>query len=143
MDADAVVVGAGPNGLVAANVLADAGWDVVLLEAAAVPGGGVRSADIAAPGFRADLCSAFYPFAACSPILSGLELERHGLVWRHAPAVLAHVLPDGRSVLLHRDPLRTADKDGPDIGALPLGAEPWGLGVNGRIGLFAGRKGPR
>ncbi|BCJ76354.1 FAD-dependent oxidoreductase [Catellatospora sp. IY07-71] len=109
MDADAVVVGAGPNGLVAANVLADAGWDVVLLEAAAVPGGGVRSADIAAPGFRADLCSAFYPFAACSPILSGLELERHGLIWRHAPAVLAHVLPDGRAVLLHRDPLRTAE----------------------------------
>ncbi|MCT2587844.1 NAD(P)-binding protein, partial [Actinophytocola sp. S1-96] len=42
--ADAVVVGAGPNGLVAANVLADAGWDVLVLEAAEVPGGAVRTA---------------------------------------------------------------------------------------------------
>ncbi|MEV4410820.1 NAD(P)/FAD-dependent oxidoreductase [Catellatospora sp. NPDC049609] len=107
--ADAVVVGAGPNGLVAANMLADAGWDVVLLEAAATPGGAVRSAEIAAPGFRADLCSAFYPFAACSPVISGLRLTDHGLRWRHAEAVLAHVLPDGRAALLWGDPERTAE----------------------------------
>ena len=37
------------------------------------------------------------------------------------------------------DPLRGADKDAPDAGALPLGAEPWGVGVNGRIPLFGGR----
>ena len=66
---DAVVVGAGPNGLVAANLLADAGWSVVVLEATEHPGGAVRSAaDHPAPGFTADLFSAFYPLAAASPV---------------------------------------------------------------------------
>src|SRR3954471_13932412 len=104
---DAVVVGAGPNGLVAANLLADAGWDVLVLEATSAPGGSVRTAEITAPGFRNDLCSAFYPLGAASPVLTELELERHGLRWRHAPAVLAHVLPDDRSVVLSRDIERT------------------------------------
>jgi phytoene dehydrogenase-like protein len=105
---DAVVVGAGPNGLVAANVLADAGWDVLVLEAQDEPGGAVRTAEITAPGFRNDLCSAFYPLGAASPVLAELALEEHGLRWRHAPAVLAHVLPDDRHVLLSRDLDRTA-----------------------------------
>lgn len=102
-DVDAVVIGAGPNGLVAANMLADAGWRVVVCEAADVPGGGVRSAEVAAPGYSSDLCSAFYPLGAASPALLDLELERHGLRWRHAPAVLAHVFPDGRHATLFRD----------------------------------------
>ncbi|HEU5475524.1 MAG TPA: NAD(P)/FAD-dependent oxidoreductase [Actinophytocola sp.] len=106
---DAVVIGAGHNGLVAANLLADAGWDVLVLEAAEAPGGAVRTAEITAPGFRSDLCSAFYPLAAASPVLTGLGLQRYGLRWRHAPEVLAHVLPDGRSVLLSRDIERTAE----------------------------------
>jgi phytoene dehydrogenase-like protein len=102
-DTDAVVIGAGPNGLVAANVLADAGWRVLVLEAADQPGGAVRSAELVAPGFVSDLCSSFYPLAAASPALLDLELERYGLRWRHAPAVLAHVFPDGRHVRLSRD----------------------------------------
>jgi phytoene dehydrogenase-like protein len=106
--ADAVVIGAGPNGLVAANVLADAGWSVLVLEAAGEPGGAVRSGELTVPGFSHDLCSAFYPLAAASPVIIELELERHGLRWRHSPAVLAHVFPDGRHVLLSRDLDRTA-----------------------------------
>ncbi|GIG68752.1 hypothetical protein Pen01_50470 [Phytomonospora endophytica] len=70
MTSDAVVVGAGHNGLVAANVPADAGWDVTVLEASQRPGGGVRSAEITAPGFHSDLCSALYPFAAASPVFA-------------------------------------------------------------------------
>lgn len=100
-ECDAVVVGAGPNGLVAANALADAGWDVVLVEAQAEVGGAVRSAEVVAPGFVTDLFSAFYPLAAASPVIRDLELDRHGLVWRHAPDVLAHALPDGRAAVLH------------------------------------------
>ncbi|WP_181783227.1 FAD-dependent oxidoreductase, partial [Pseudonocardia pini] len=61
---DAVVVGAGHNGLVAANLLADAGWSVLVCEATDSPGGAVRSAEITAPGFVSDLFSAFYPLAA-------------------------------------------------------------------------------
>jgi phytoene dehydrogenase-like protein len=106
--ADAVVVGAGPNGLVAANALADAGWDVVVAEADDEVGGAVRSAEVTAPGFCNDLFSAFYPLAAASPVISGRGLEDFGLRWRHAPAVLSHVLDDGRSAVLSRDPAATA-----------------------------------
>jgi phytoene dehydrogenase-like protein len=105
---DALVVGAGHNGLVAANLLADAGWDVLVLEAADAPGGAVRSAGVTAPGHLNDLYSSFYPLGFASPVLRGLDLAAYGLTWRHAPRVLAHLLPDDRAVLLDRDPRRTA-----------------------------------
>ena len=105
---DAVVIGAGPNGLVAANALADAGWDVVVLEANDVVGGAVRSAEVTAPGFSTDLFSSFYPLAAASPIIRDLDLADHGLVWRHAPSVLAHVSTDGTDAVIHRAPEETA-----------------------------------
>jgi phytoene dehydrogenase-like protein len=106
---DAVVIGAGHNGLVAANLLADAGWEVLVLEATDRPGGSVRTAELTAPGFRNDLCSAFYPLGAASPVLRDLDLESYGLAWRHAPDVLAHVLPDDRCAVLSRDLDRTAE----------------------------------
>src|SRR3954452_3538906 len=105
---DAVVIGAGPNGLVAANALVDAGWEVLVLEAQDAPGGAVRTAEVTAPGFRNDLFSAFYPLAAASPVIRGLDLEHHGLRWVHAPRVLAHALDDGRAAVLHRSPQDTA-----------------------------------
>ena len=107
-DADAVVIGAGHNGLVAANVLADAGWRVVVLEATGAPGGAVHTAELTAPGYRSDLCSSFYPLAVASPAIRELGLESYGLRWRHAPAVLAHVFPDGRQVTISRDAADTA-----------------------------------
>ena len=100
---DAVVVGAGPNGLAAANHLADAGWSVLVLEAQPEVGGAVRSARDVHPDFVHDTFSSFYPLAAASPALLDLDLERYGVTWRHAPAVLGHPLPDGRWALLHRD----------------------------------------
>ncbi|AVT31995.1 FAD-dependent oxidoreductase [Plantactinospora sp. BC1] len=106
--ADAVVVGAGHNGLVAANLLADAGWDVLVLEATGEPGGAVRSAEVTAPGYLSDLYSAFYPLGYASPVLRRLRLDEHGLAWRHAPDVLAHLFPDDGAVLLNRDPEVTA-----------------------------------
>jgi len=105
---DAVVIGAGPNGLVAANVLADAGWSVLVLEAAPTPGGAVKSAEVTAPGFVNDLFSAFYPLAVASPVINELDLPRWGLQWAQAPVVVAHPTDDGRSALLHRDPRATA-----------------------------------
>jgi phytoene dehydrogenase-like protein len=101
---DAVVIGAGPNGLVAANHLADAGWSVHVLEGESSPGGAVRSAELTEPGFVHDVFSAFYPLAAASPALTSLDLERWGLRWRHAPLVLAHPsADDGRCVSLSRE----------------------------------------
>lgn len=105
---DAVIIGAGHNGLVAANLLADAGWTVVVLEAGDHPGGAVHSAPATAPGFINDMCSAFYPFAAASQIIGDLHLEDHGLTWRHAPHVLAHVFRDDSTAILDRDPATTA-----------------------------------
>lgn len=105
---DAVVIGAGPNGLVAANLLADAGWSVEVLEAQDEPGGAVRHDRGLDPEFTNDLFSAFYPLAAASPVLSGLHLEREGLRWSHAPRVLAHPLRDGRCAVLSRDLDETA-----------------------------------
>ncbi|MCU1594568.1 MAG: FAD-dependent oxidoreductase [Frankiales bacterium] len=100
---DAVIIGSGPNGLVAANILADRGWDVLVLEAQPTYGGAVKSAEVTAPGFVSDLFSSFYPLALGSPVLGHLKLEQHGLRWRHAPAVLAHPLQDGRTAVLSRD----------------------------------------
>lgn len=105
---DAVVIGAGPNGLVAANHLVDAGRSVLVLEAQSEPGGAVRSDRELHPDFVQDTFSAFYPLAAASPWIQGMRLEEHGLVWRHAPAVLGHPLPDGRWALQHRDRTITA-----------------------------------
>ena len=98
---DAVVVGAGPNGLVAANVLADAGWDVLVLEAQPEPGGAVRSGETARAGYVHDRFSSFYPLVEASPVMKELELERHGLRMRHAEAAVAHPLPDGRAAVIY------------------------------------------
>ena len=100
---DAVVVGAGPNGLVAANHLVDAGWSVLVLEAQPDVGGAVRSDRELHPDFVHDTFSAFYPLAAASENIRSFGLEKHGLTWVHAPAVLGNPLPGGEWALLHRD----------------------------------------
>ncbi|MFB6849165.1 phytoene desaturase family protein [Streptomyces sp. NPDC056373] len=117
---DAVVIGAGPNGLVAANVLADAGWHVEVLEEQPEPGGAVRHDRGVDPAFVNDLFSSFYPLAAASPVLAALRPEEHGLRWSHAPSVLAHPLTDGSCAVLDRNVDATAaslDAFGPGDGA--------------------------
>lgn len=100
---EAVVVGGGHNGLVAGILLADAGWDVVVLEEQDRVGGAIHSDRSVHADFVTDWYSAFYPLGAASPVLSKLDLDRCGLRWSHAPAVLAHVLPDNSCALLSRD----------------------------------------
>lgn len=105
---DAVVIGAGPNGLVAANLLADAGWEVLVLEAEDTPGGAVKSSELIEPGFTSDHFSAFYPLSVASPIIKGFELERFGLAWKTAPLVLAHPDPSGACPFISTDIDETA-----------------------------------
>lgn len=107
-DADAIVVGAGHNGLVAANLLAERGWRVLVLEQQPAPGGAVRSGELTEPGFTSDLCSAFHPLAVASPALRPLRLEEHGLRWRRAPVAVAHPQPGGACAALALDPGETA-----------------------------------
>lgn len=97
---DVVVIGAGPNGLVAANTLADAGLDVTVCEEQPEPGGAVRSGQITLPGYAHDLFSAFYPFAVASPAMQRLELERWGLRWRRAEFAVAHPTAEGPTAVL-------------------------------------------
>ena len=107
-DVDAIVIGAGHNGLVAANVLAEHGWRVLVLEAQPTPGGAVKSGELTEPGFTSDLFSAFYPLAVASPALRALELGHHGVRWRRAPLPVAHPQADGRCAVLSLDPDETA-----------------------------------
>jgi phytoene dehydrogenase-like protein len=111
---DAIVIGSGPNGLSAAIVLARAGRTVLLVEAARVVGGGLRSAELTLPGFVHDVCSAVHPMAVRSPVFGGMPLARHGLHWIEPPLMLAHPFDDGRAAVVHRSLARTAEELGGD-----------------------------
>ncbi|HEU5244007.1 MAG TPA: NAD(P)/FAD-dependent oxidoreductase [Gaiellaceae bacterium] len=113
---EAIVVGAGPNGLAAAIVLAQAGFAVRVLEAAETLGGGARSAELTLPGFVHDVCSAIHPLGVASPFFRTLPLEEHGVEWIEPPASLAHPFDDGTAVLLERSPDAAAPGLGEDEG---------------------------
>jgi phytoene dehydrogenase-like protein len=114
---DAIVVGAGPNGLAAAIAIAREGRSVLVLEAEPTPGGGARSAELTLPGFVHDVCSAIHPLAVASPFMRDLPLAEHGLELIHPLAPLAHPLPDGRAAVLERSTADTGTSLGGDARA--------------------------
>ncbi|MFD4139884.1 MULTISPECIES: phytoene desaturase family protein [unclassified Streptomyces] len=99
---DAVVVGAGPNGLTAAVELARRGFSVAVYEAMDTVGGGARTEELTLPGFRHDPCSAVHPLGIGSPAFRAMPLARHGLEWLHPELPLAHPFPDGSAAVLSR-----------------------------------------
>lgn len=121
----ACIIGAGPNGLAAAIVLAQAGLQVDVFEAEPTPGGGARTMELTLPGFLHDFGSAVHPFAAGSPFFSSLPLRDYGLEWIHSPAPLAHPLDDGTAVVLERDLNQAAHALGADGAAWRSLVEPY------------------
>lgn len=108
MSRTANVIGAGPNGLAAAIVLAQAGWNVTVYEAEPQPGGGVRTLPLTLPGFLHDFGSAVHPMAVGSPFFQSFPLEKYGLEWIHPPLAMAHPLDDGTAVIMAQSIERTA-----------------------------------
>jgi phytoene dehydrogenase-like protein len=111
---DAVVIGSGPNGLVAANILARAGWSVLVLEAQPRPGGAVWSLETTLPGYLHDVGAAFFPFAQPSPAFQLLALQDVGLSWCAGLYESAHPAPDGSCPCIARDIDRAAASFGLD-----------------------------
>ncbi len=111
---DAVIVGAGPNGLAAAITIAQQGRSVAVFEAADTIGGGTRTAELTIPGYRHDVCSAIHPLGLASPFFRNLPLDRHGLHWIHPEAPLAHPLEGGTALVLWQDLEATAAGMGSD-----------------------------
>jgi phytoene dehydrogenase-like protein len=100
---DAIVIGAGPNGLVAAATLARYGWQVLVLEANGRPGGALYSEEMTLPGFVHDVGAAFFPFSEHSPAFRSLDLPGVGLEWRNARRESSHPAPDGTCASISRD----------------------------------------
>ena len=113
-DFDAIVVGAGPNGLAAAIELAKHGKRVCVYEANETIGGSARSAALTLPGFVHDTCSAVHPLAVGSPFFKNLSLAEYGLEFIYPPAAVAHPFDDGSAILLHRSIEQTAAQLGRD-----------------------------
>jgi len=105
---DAIVVGAGPNGLAAAITLARAGRSVRVYEAAPTAGGGTRNAELTLPGFRHDVCSTILPLTIASPFFASIDLAARGVELIHPDAPVAHPLDGGRAAVLERSVAATA-----------------------------------
>jgi phytoene dehydrogenase-like protein len=113
---DAIVVGAGPNGLAAAITLARAGRSVRVFEAADVPGGGLRTSELTLPGFRHDPCATIVPLLAASPFFRTVDLAAHGVELVHPESPFAHPLDGGAAAVLERSVTATAAGLGADDG---------------------------
>jgi phytoene dehydrogenase-like protein len=138
MTYDAVIVGAGPNGLAAGITIARAGKSVLVLEAKETIGGGTRSAELTLPGFVHDICSALHPLGVASPFFRDLPLAQYGLEWVFPPACLAHPLDDGTAVLVEGSIDATAANLGPDAARYRRLMGPLVAGWQGLLGDLLG-----
>ncbi len=112
-DPDVIVIGSGPNGLVAANRMAQRGFRVLVLEAnSRRPGGALGSEESTLPGFVHDVGAGFFPFSRSSPAFRELGLEQSGLHWKHARFESCHPALDGSYACIARDSELSAEHFG-------------------------------
>ena len=111
---DAVIVGAGPNGLAAAIRIAQHGFSTIVLEGNQKIGGGCRTEALTLPGFLHDVGSAIHPLALGSPFFSSLPLQEYGLEWLQPEIPLAHLINSDKAVFLRKSVGETAEGLGPD-----------------------------
>jgi phytoene dehydrogenase-like protein len=111
---DAVVVGAGPNGLAAALRLAAAGLSVRVVERGDRAGGGLRTEEVTLPGYRHDICSTVHPMAATAPFFREFDLASRGVNVLQPEINFAHPLDGGRAALSHHSLEQTAQGLGRD-----------------------------
>src|SRR5579859_6427335 len=144
-DADAIVVGSGPNGLAAAVTLAAAGLRVHVIEGAPSLGGGCRTEELTLPGFQHDVCSAAHPLALASPFFRRFDPAAHGVGFAHPEVVYAHPLDGGRAAVVTRSVAETAARLGPDGAAYRRLMGPIADGGNAVADavLSSGRRPPR
>ncbi len=132
------MVGAGPNGLVAATLLARAGWSVEVLERRPVAGGAVGS-ETTSRGYVHDWGSAFYGVLHASPVLRELGLDAR-VPWAHTRTPVSATWDPARPAAVLR---RTVDGTADGLGA---DADAWRelVGWWHRLGepLFAAMLGP-
>ncbi|MGI9643201.1 MAG: phytoene desaturase family protein [Acidimicrobiia bacterium] len=107
---DAVVVGAGPNGLAGALELTAEGHRVLVVEGSPSIGGGARTKELTLPGFLHDVCSAIHPMGAASPFFRSRDIGD----WIHPDIPATHPLDGGRVAVLHRGLDPTVRQLGPD-----------------------------
>jgi phytoene dehydrogenase-like protein len=129
-DADAIVVGSGPNGLAAAVTLAAAGLRVHVIEGAASPGGGCRTEELTLPGFLHDVCSAAHPLALASPFFRRFDPAARGVAFAHPEVVFAHPLDGGRAAVVTRSVTETAARLSADADAYRRLMQPLADGGN-------------
>src|ERR1700728_2618797 len=116
-DADAVVVGSGPNGLAAAVTLSAAGLRVLVIEGGPTIGGGCRTEELTRPGFRHDVCSAAHPLVVASPSSRRFDLAARGVRFAGSDVVFAQPLDGGRAAVVTRSVDATAERLGRDAAA--------------------------
>ena len=113
---DAIVVGAGPNGLAAALTLARAGLTVQVIEGAQTLGGGCRTDQLTLPGFAHDVCSTVHALAVASPFFAGNDLAARGVRMLTPKVAAAHPLDGGRAAAVSGSVAETAGRLGDDAG---------------------------
>src|SRR5215510_7386329 len=107
---DAVVVGAGANGLAAAVRLAQEGFSTLVVERNSEVGGSARSEYLTLPGFLHDVCSAVHPLAIASPFFESLGLQKYGLEFIQPELPVAHTIAHSLAVGIHRSVAETAER---------------------------------